>query len=50
VPYQDGQEYTSFDSSYGEDIVALSPAERKAMFSDKDSDFNRGVEKKQAGV
>lgn len=50
VPYQDGQEYTSFDSSYNEHIVALSPAERKAMFSDKGSDFNRGVDKKQSGV
>lgn len=50
VDFDPGSEFTSFDSSYTQQIGALSPAERKAMFSDKESDFNRGVERKHLGA
>lgn len=50
VDFDPGYEFTSFDASYTQQIGALSPAERKAMFSDKESDFNRGVERKHLGA
>lgn len=49
VPVDPGQEFTSFDGSYAGRIAALTPAERRAMFSAKDSEFNRGVDSKQSG-
>jgi 3',5'-cyclic-AMP phosphodiesterase len=45
----DGREYTHFDAGYLDRIRAMTLAQRKAMFSDKSSDFNQGAEKNQSG-
>jgi 3',5'-cyclic-AMP phosphodiesterase len=47
--FDDSHEYTHFDAGYLDRIRAMSPAERKAMFSDKTSEFNQGAERNQSG-
>ena len=49
VPMDDVPELTSFDSSYRAVIEAMSPAERREMFSNKESDFNQRVDRTQSG-
>lgn len=50
IDFDPGQEFTFFESSYANQIKTLSPDDRKAMFSDKESDFNRAVDHKQSGA
>jgi len=47
--FDEGQQLGSFESSYEQQILEMSPDQRKAMFSAKDSDFNRGVDHQQLG-
>jgi len=47
--FDEGQQLGSFESSYEQHILEMSPDQRKAMFSAKDSDFNRGVDHQQLG-
>lgn len=50
IGFDPGREYTSYQSSYADQINALSQNARKAMFSDKESDFNRGAEQEHAST
>ena len=49
VPMDDVPELNSFDASYRSVIESMSPAERREMFSNKESDFNQGVDRSQSG-
>lgn len=49
VPMDDVPELNFFDASYRSTIASMSPAERREMFSNKESDFNRGVDRNQSG-
>lgn len=47
--FDDGQEFASYDSSYAKQVATLTPDERKAIFSAKDSEFNRRIDHQQSG-
>lgn len=43
------QELTHYDPAYLDQVRAMSPEERRAVFSDQSSEFNRASDKKQSG-
>lgn len=47
--FDEGDEFASFATDYAQQVAFLSREERKAMFSAKDSDFNKGVDRQQSG-
>ena len=47
--FDNNHEYTHFDASHLDHIRAMTPAQRKAMFSDKSSDFNQSAQTNQSG-
>jgi CBS domain-containing protein len=49
VPLDDVAEIMSYDAGYLATIEAMSPQERRAMFSKKDSDFNRADDQAHSG-
>lgn len=49
VPLEDVAEIMSYDAGYLATIEAMSPEERRAMFSKKDSDFNRADDQAHSG-
>ena len=49
VSLEDVPEIMSYDASYRSVVEAMSQAERKAMFSKKDSDFNTHADQVQSG-
>ena len=49
VPMDEAPELTSYESSYRSVIEAMTPAERREMFSNKNSDFNRQSDQQQSG-
>jgi Icc protein len=49
VPMDDEPELTSYESSYRPMIEAMTPEERREMFSNKNSDFNRRSDQQQSG-
>jgi 3',5'-cyclic AMP phosphodiesterase CpdA len=49
ISFDEDVEFTSFPTDYAQQVTLLSREERKAMFSAKDSDFNKGVDHKQSG-
>ena len=49
VPLDDVAEIMSYDAGYLATIEAMSPEERRAMFSKKDSDFNRADDQAHSG-
>lgn len=49
VPMDDVPELNSYDASYRDLIKAMSPEERREMFSNKNSDFNRRADHEQSG-
>lgn len=49
VPMEDVEDITSYDASYRPMIEAMSPLERREMFSNKNSGFNRRSDQEQSG-
>jgi len=49
VPMEDVEDITSYDASYRPMIEAMSPLERREMFSNKNSEFNRRSDQEQSG-
>lgn len=49
ISFDEELEFTSFATEYAQQVAFLSREERKAIFSAKDSDFNKGVDRKQSG-
>jgi 3',5'-cyclic AMP phosphodiesterase CpdA len=49
VPMDDVPELNSYDASYRDLIQAMSPKERREMFSNKNSEFNRRADHEQSG-
>ena len=50
VPLDDVAELTSYEASYRPMIEAMSPTERREVFSNKLSDFNQAADKTQSGL
>lgn len=50
ISFDDSVEFASFATEYAQQVSSLSREERKAMFSAKDSDFNKAVDRQQAGL
>jgi 3',5'-cyclic-AMP phosphodiesterase len=48
ISFEEDVEFTSFATEYAQQVAFLSPEERRAIFSAKDSDFNKGVDHKQS--
>ena len=49
VPMDEDTELTSYDASYRQVIESMSPEERREMFSNKNSEFNRRSDQEQSG-
>jgi 3',5'-cyclic AMP phosphodiesterase CpdA len=49
VPMEDVEDITSYDASSRPMIEAMSPLERREMFSNKNSEFNRRSDQEQSG-
>ncbi len=49
VPMDEDTELTSYDASYRQVIESMSPEERREMFSNKNSEFNRRSDREQSG-
>jgi len=49
VPMEDVEDITSYDASYRPMIEAMSALERREMFSNKNSEFNRRSDQEQSG-
>lgn len=50
ISFDDSVEFASFATEYAQQVSSFSREERKAMFSAKDSDFNKAVDRQQAGL
>ena len=50
LPFDDDDEFSSFTNEQVDTILPMSPEQRRAMFSDKTSEFNRRVDDAQSGA
>ena len=50
LPFDDEDEFSSFTNEQVDTILPMTPEQRRAMFSDKTSEFNRQVDEAQAGA